>query len=190
MLEVTLAVSVLVAVIMIGLLISIGNERQRRAIEAMSDRLNEWALGDLQIKREMVAREIQINDPIKWLDDMAQKATGVSPGVQGPVRVYDNPKAIQVPIKGNRAMVFSPVEPRRLRKLSKQSSSSSEQMKGEPAILGRRPGKAPAHELSALNAGVFFDLEVDKVWRELANQPLDANRLWVYEIEPPGAKVG
>lgn len=58
MLEVVLAISVLAAVVVVGLLISIGNERQRKAIELLREDLRSWALGDLEIKRETASREI------------------------------------------------------------------------------------------------------------------------------------
>jgi len=76
MLEVALAVSVLAAVILIGVLISIGNERQRRALEELRSDLRQWALGDLEIKREKAVREIQIIDPLAWLRDVTRRVTG------------------------------------------------------------------------------------------------------------------
>ena len=45
MLEVVLAISVLAAVVVVGVLISIGNERQRKAIEQLRDDVRNWALG-------------------------------------------------------------------------------------------------------------------------------------------------
>ena len=42
--------------------------------------------------------------------------------------------------------------------------------------------KMESYELSALTAGIFFDLEADRVWRMVADRPLNSNRLWLYEF--------
>jgi len=47
------------------------------------------------------------------------------------------------------------------------------------ALLGKNPGKVPAYDASPLNAGVFFDIEADRVWRKFSDQPLGADRLLV-----------
>lgn len=38
------------------------------------------------------------------------------------------------------------------------------------------------YELSALNAGIFFDVEADRVWRMLTDRALKTNQLWLYEF--------
>ena len=48
------------------------------------------------------------------------------------------------------------------------------------AIRGRN--RMQTYELSALNAGIFFDVEADRVWRMLTDRALKANRLWLYEF--------
>ena len=53
------------------------------------------------------------------------------------------------------------------------------------ALLGKNPGKVPAYDASPLNAGVFFDIEADRVWRKFSDQPLGADRLWFYLVDAP-----
>jgi len=38
------------------------------------------------------------------------------------------------------------------------------------------------YELSALNAGIFFDLEAERVWQMVADRPLNSNRLCLYQF--------
>ena len=91
MLEVVLAISVLAAAVVVGVLISIGNERQRKAIEQLRDDVRNWALGDLEIKRETASRDIQIIDPLAWLNDTARKATGEAWELRSIAKVFRQP---------------------------------------------------------------------------------------------------
>jgi hypothetical protein len=187
MLEVTLAVSVIAAVVVVGLLISLGNERQRRALEELNQYVSDWAIGDLRIKRARAAREIQIERPVEWLEEMARLAMGASPALRDVVRVHQNPEAIEVATDGEYILVYSPVEPRRLKRLSKNGGKKGVSLTQETPLLGKKPGRVNAYELSVLNAGVFFDIEADQVWRQITHRPLSAHRLWIYAVEAPWA---
>ena len=184
MLEVALAVSVLAAVIVVGVLISIGNERQRKAIEQLGDDLRNWALGDLEIKREKAAREIEIIDPLAWLHDAARKATGNSWDLRAIATVLEIPEAIVVTASDGGYLMFSPVKPDRVKKLLKAPTRRTETgpLPSEFRAATRGRKKVQAYELSALTAGVFFDLEAERVWRMITERPLKTNRLWLYEF--------
>lgn len=184
MLEVALAISVLAAVIVVGALISIGNERQRKAIAQLRDDLRNWALGDLEIKREKASREIEIIDPLAWLHNAARKATGTAWELRAISKILEQPDAVVVASSNGSYLLFSPEKPSRVRKLLRAPSRSTgtgplpSEMR--TAIRGR--SKMEVYELSPLNAGIFFDLEADRVWRMLTDRPLSANRLWLYEF--------
>jgi hypothetical protein len=64
--EIILAIVVATAVIFFGALISAGNERQRKAIDNLREQTSLWAMQDLRIKRERLAREVHMNDPLGW----------------------------------------------------------------------------------------------------------------------------
>ena len=183
MIEVALAVSVLAAVLMIGAIISIGNERQRRAIEILRMDLRQWALGDLEIKREKAARELNIIDPMRWMDDVARRAIGLSPQLIDVAKVLDIPDAIVVSSERRGYLVFSPVHPSQMPAVIKVLKAQSNGAIPSGILeLTKRRTRARAFELSALNAGVFFDIEADKVWRMVAERPLDSNQVWLYDI--------
>src|SRR3970282_2566299 len=109
MLEVTLAVSVLAAVVVVGVLISVGNERQRQALDKLREDLRNWALGDLEVKRERAAREIQIMDPLAWFRDAARKATGMAWEMRAIAQALEHPEAIVAAPEAGRYLMFSPV---------------------------------------------------------------------------------
>ncbi len=184
MLEVVLAVSVLAAVVVVGVLISIGNERQRKAIEQLRDDVRNWALGDLEIKRETASRDIQIIDPLKWLNDTARKATGEAWELRSIAKVLDNPEAIVVTASDGGYLMFSPVQPDQVKKLLKSPPRRTKTgpLPSEFRMATRGRTKMETYELSALNAGIFFDLEADRVWQMVANRPLNSNRLWLYQF--------
>ena len=184
MLEVVLAISVLAAVVVVGVLISIGNERQRKAIEQLRDDLRSWALGDLEIKRETASREIQIIDPLAWLNDAARKATGGGLELRAIAKVLRNPEAIVVTASDGGYLMFSPVQPNQVKRLLKAPPRRTKTgpLPSEFRLATRGRTKMETYELSALNAGIFFDLEADRVWRMVTDRPLNSNRLWLYEF--------
>jgi hypothetical protein len=184
MLEVVLALSVLAAVVIVGLLISIGNERQRRALDKLREDVRNWALGDLEVKRERAAREIQIMDPLAWFRDATRKATGIAWEMRAVAKVLEQPEAVVVASENGSFLMFSPVRPERVRKMLKAPAGRSQTgpLPSEMRMALRGRSRMETYELSALNAGIFFDLEADRVWRMLTDRPLKSNQLWLYEF--------
>ena len=74
--EIFLGIVVVVAVFFFGVLISIGNERQRKAIDDLREQVVAWAMQDIRIKRENIKREITIENPMAWLNQMVAKVYG------------------------------------------------------------------------------------------------------------------
>jgi hypothetical protein len=184
MLEVALAVSVLAAVVVVGVIISIGNERQRKAIDQLRDDLRNWALGDLEIKREKAVRETEIIDPLAWLHNAARKATGTAWELRSIAKVLEYPEAVVVASTDGSYLMFTPEKPARVRKLLRAPKRNRQTgpLPSEMRIATRGRTKMESYELSPLNAGIFFDLEADRVWRMLTDRPLKVNKLWLYEF--------
>ena len=74
--EIILALVVAVAVIFFGALSSAGNERQRKAIDALREQVVFWVVQDLRIKRERQARDVRVDDPLRWLNNLIAKICG------------------------------------------------------------------------------------------------------------------
>lgn len=180
MTDLLLAVVVVGAVIAFGALISVGNERQRRAIDALHQAYKQWAVQDLRLKRGTVGSQTRIEDIPAWLT----KATSLALGHQISVMDY------QLHLAPIRAIEFRDMEldstmictleaPTRLRRmLRKRRSSLRGELNTNPVTrIGR---KTPAFELSILNAGAMFDVELPIVWNKLTGQVTEADTLWIY----------
>jgi hypothetical protein len=180
--EYLIGTSVLLAVLLLGALISSANERQRKAIDGLREQVEAWAEQDIRIKREKLARQIAIPDPLAWLEKTAAQVLGSAPGlVTAAPWQKDNLTAIIAVCKDGRRLVFTP--------LSRERFLKAVQLKGrgvlaqaETSLLGDKPKDASHYELSVLTSGMFFDIEADQVWLAITAQALPAKRLTIFEI--------
>jgi len=179
--EILLAMVVISAVIFFGALISMGNERQRKAIDGLREQVVLWAVQDLKIKREKLARTVQVPDPLGWLNKHASKACGFELNLQG-LEVIDDPEFLVCTSSDNSVKVaFSPISPAELRRLrkNKQSRLSTFSRKNPVFLL---PRKGNSHQLSVLNGGLMFDLELSLAWKALTGRDFEMSTgLWLYE---------
>jgi len=180
--EIVLTITVVAAVVLVGLVISVGNERQRKALEGVRESLKEWAISDLKIKRALAEREIIVEKPFLWLDRKAGAMLGSVPGIQENVKVIQHPKAIEVEKADGGLLVFSPIAPRVFRKMCGNSRDRNGLLKEGLNLLGKKPQTAEVYEFSALNAGIFFDVELNQVRKRLTGAGLEADRLWMYVV--------
>lgn len=179
--ESILAIVVVVAVIFFGALISAGNERQRKAIDDLREQTALWAMQDLRIKREKLAREVHVDDPLGWLNGIATKVCGYDMNLQV-VEVFDQPRALFCSSSnGGSKVIFSPFSPGDIRHIKRGKHNRLSQFAGRNPLLFL-PRGANIHELTVLNGGHLFDLELSLVWKELTGQNLEpSNLLWIYE---------
>jgi hypothetical protein len=179
--EIILAIVVASAVIFFGALISMGNERQRKAIDNLREQVILWAVQDLKIKREHLARTVQVPDPLVWLNKTASKVCGYDLKLQI-LEKFDEPQSLVCTSgDGNARVVFSPLSPTEIRRLKRGKQNQLTQFVGHNPLFFL-PRGVNVHELSLLNGGHFFDLELSLVWKELTGQRLDhINRLWMFE---------
>lgn len=178
--EIFLAIVVASAVIFFGALISMGNERQRRAIDGLREQVVLWAVQDLKIKREHLAQTVQVPDPLGWLNKTASKISGYDMKLQV-LEIYEEPQAL-VCCDGNTRVIFSPLSPVDIRRIKRGEQSRLSQFAGQNLLLN--PSKdVNIHELSVLNSGYLFDLEVALVWKSLVNQSIkNTERIWMYHF--------
>jgi hypothetical protein len=179
--EILLAAVVAFAVIFFGALISMGNERQRKAIDGLREQVVLWAVQDLKIKREHLAQTVQVPDPLGWLNKTASKLFGYDLKLQV-LEIFEEPQAL-VCTSGNGSIrvVFSPLSPTDIRRIkSGKQNRLSQFAEQHPLLL--LPRNLSAHELSVLNGGHLFDLELSLAWKALAGRDLEMEtRLWMYE---------
>jgi len=180
--EIMLAIVVGVAVIFFGALISLGNERQRKAIDNLREQVVQWAIQDLRIKRERLVRDVHIDDPLGWFNKVATKAYGYDMNLQM-VEAIDNPGVIICDVEGGSGKVFfTPLSPGEIRAMKRTKHNRLSQYADRNPLLSL-PRDVTAFECSVLNNGILFDLELPLAWKGLTgNEFGEKGLLWMYMI--------
>ena len=179
--EIILAIVVGLAVIFFGALISMGNERQRKAIDALCEQVVLWAIQDLRIKRERLARDVRIDDPIGWLNRIATKFCGYKLNLQV-VEAFDNPQALICSANGESKVIFSPLSPNEIHRMSYDKRNKLSQYSNRNPLMVSSQ-KMESFEISVLNNNISFDLELPIVWKRLTDQDLgQTERIWLYLV--------
>lgn len=175
------AILVLGAVIFFGALISAGNECQRKALEGIREQTAQWAMQDLRLKREKLARDVKVDDPVAWLNQIAAKVYGKNLDLSVS-ESFNNPQVLVCISKDGKKLAFSPVSPGEIHRM--YSAHKNKLMRiGNTNPLWALPKKAIHNEASILNSGLYFDLELSIVWESQAGFSCGSlERLWTYEI--------
>ena len=179
--EIILALVVVIAVIIFGALISIGNERQRRAIDKLREQVVMWAIQDLRIKREKLAREVKVDDPLVWLNRVVVKVTGDNLVLEVD-ESFDEPHALVCRTGDGGRVVFTPLSPAALRQKAQGNHARLAQVAVHNPLLSL-PRGTHKNEISVLNGGMLFDLELPIAWKALTGQQVEhIDRLWFYSL--------
>jgi hypothetical protein len=180
--EIILAIVVAVAVIFFGALISMGNERQRKAIDELREQVGSWAIQDLKIKRNHMSSEIVINDPLIWFNQVTAKYFGSNLDMQF-IEKFDNPSClIFLSRNTGSTIVFSFLSAKEVQ-LLKNSKQGKLSQYGEQNPLITLPHQVESFEMSVLNCGVLFDLELSLAWKMLTGIDIgQAKSLWLYKF--------
>ena len=181
MTETILAITILFSLVILGGLISIGNERQRKAIDRISTHAEAWAIEDLRLKRGQIEGSISIEDPVGWLSTAASRVLGRQVRLNL-IEILDNPTAISCidEISGE-AVLFSLLSPKELHTLSKEKRSELSKRGAQHPLVPLQTGIEPI-EMNILNAGVRFDLEIPIVWQIFTKEEINREKLWEYSI--------
>ena len=169
--ELLLALAVITAVIIFGALISLGNERQRRAIDELREQAVLWAIQDLRIKREHLAREVRVDDPLGWLNQMIARVAGHNMGLTVS-EFFDNPQVLVCTAGDSRKVALSLASPKDVLRYQ-QASKSKLSRAGNVHPLMSLPRNVEVVELSMLNGGLLFDLELEIAWRGLTGRQIN-----------------
>lgn len=179
--DVMLAVLVPGAVIFFGALISLGSERQRRAIDALRGQVVLWAIQDLRLKREHLAREVKVDDPLGWLNRLVSKAWGSEAHLQV-VEAHEHPQALVCASHNARRVIFSPLSPAEIRAWKRTRKGRLGRFTNGNPLLDL-PRGVQILEFSILNGGMSFDLELPLAWKGLTGQTHDQiERIWMFQF--------
>ncbi len=180
--EIILAVVVASAVIFFGALISMGNERQRKAIDYLREQAVLWALQDIKIKREHLAQAVQVPDPLRWLSQVAGRMLGQEVSLQILETFQETQSIVCANTSEDHKIIFTTISPVEIKNLaSGRQARLSSYANGNPVLS--LPKKVVCHEFTVLNCGYMFDLEFPLAWRKLTGWSAEnRDRLWVYLI--------
>jgi len=178
--EIILALVVVIAVIIFGALISMGNERQRRALDGIREQTALWASQDLRLKREKLAREVKVDDPVKWLNMVITRACGESLDLTV-TEICDAPQTLVCLDENSRRVVVSLASPADIRRMKRERKNKlSRVSNGHP--LFNLSQKVEQIEISILNGGILFDLELPIAWEMLSSRKAASiDKVWVYQ---------
>ena len=177
--EMILASVVMIAVIIFGALISMGNERQRRALDGIREQTALWASQDLRLKREKLAREVKVEDPLKWLNTVVTKACGESLDLTV-TEVFDTPQTLVCMDKNSRRVVVSLASPGEIRRVKRERKNKLLGVSNGHPLLNL-PQRVEQVEISILNGGILFDLELPVGWEMLSGGKITSiDKVWVY----------
>ncbi len=179
--EIILAIVVASAVIFFGALISMGNERQRKAIDNLREQVVLWAVKDLQIKREKLAREVRVDDPLNWFSNVVAKTCNFD-GTLQVLEVFDGPRAMVCAYPDiDKNIILTPFSPDMVRRVAREKNSRISKFADRNPLLNL-PRNVSIKEISVLNGGYLFDLELPLAWKGLTGQDVpQMDRIWVYE---------
>lgn len=180
--EILLAIVVASAVIFFGALISMGNERQRKAIDGLREQVVLWAVQDLKIKRKHLEQTVQVPDPLDWLCTITNQLLGHKVDLQLVDNVGFSNTIICVSTTMDKSFIFTTVAPSEIRFLRTMKRSRISRGTNNNPLLSLPPHIKP-YEFSSLNSGLFFDHELDSVWKKMTNTGTSGNiRLWLYIV--------
>jgi len=181
--ELLLTVAVVASVIFFGALITRGNERQRRAIEKLHTAYKQWAVHDLRIKRGVASHQIKIEDLTSWLKKITSQAFGHET-IALEYYKHESPLvSVEFQDASTGSIVVCTLEsPGEVKKLLKKKRPTiAGDLRSNPIFrLGK---KTLAIELSMLNAGVMFDIELPVAWSLLTGHQTASETLWAYILD-------
>lgn len=181
--ELLLTVAVVASVVFFGALITRGNERQRRSIDKLHTAYKQWAMHDLRIKRGVAGSQIKIDDLTAWLKKVTTQAFGRETIVLDYYRHESPIVSIEFhdAFSGNTVVCAfeSPAEVKQI--LKKKRPTIAGDLRVNPIF--RFGKKTPTIELSLLNAGMLFDLELPVAWDALTGRQTEAGTLWAYVLD-------
>ena len=177
--EIILALVVVIAVIIFGALISMGNERQRRALDGIREQTALWASQDLRLKREKLAREVKVDDPVKWLNLVVTRACGESLDLTV-TEVFDKPQTLVCMDENSKRVTISLASPTDIRRMKRVRKNKLIGMSNSHPLLNL-PQKIEQVEISILNGGILFDLELPIAWEMLSGMKITGiGKVWAY----------
>jgi hypothetical protein len=180
--EIMLAIIVVAAVVFFGALISMGNERQRKAIDNLREQLVLWSMQDLRIKHEKLARDIRVDDPLGWFNKVAGRVCGCNLNLQV-IESFEYPRLLLCTAgNGEEKIIFTPHSPGEISSMRQAKHNRLDKYADRNPLLSL-PRGVTQYECSVLNSGMTFDLELPLAWRGLTGSDgAEMSIMWMYRF--------
>ncbi|HNC47201.1 MAG TPA: hypothetical protein PLU80_23715 [Acidobacteriota bacterium] len=178
--EILLAIVVASAVIFFGALISMGNERQRRAIDSLREEIVRWSEQDLLIKREKLSLVVQVPDPLNWFGRLASKVAGMNLNLYQ-AELHENINVLSFLVENtSERVLFTTSSPADIRRLNaKEKRDQLHDVTVNP--LHSLPRNVMIRRISLGNGGFMFDLQFPLAWKALTGkEPEQGKEVWLY----------
>jgi len=172
-----LGTATLLAVLLLGAVLTLYNSRQAAALQEMETVLGDWYLMQAAERREQRRKEIHIADPLGWVTEQ----TGVTVTVVE--RTLTDPPAVELLTDHpSYRLVISPLSPRQLRAALKplEVKKNGRAASLVDPLLGR---KFEAVDRSIANSGEWFDIEAGLAGRAFGVDWGEPKRLWFYAVK-------
>ncbi len=178
--EILLAIVVASAVIFFGALISMANERQRKAIDGLREQVILWAIQDLKIKRKHLEHTTQIANPLDWLNKVSSNTCGHNLKLLS-IESTEDPRIIKC-CRGesDSYVVFTTLSPTEIQRIRKEKQNRLSNYTSFGSLISSI-GKLQVLEISILNSDIYFDYEFELAWEKITGQKAEnSDRFWMY----------
>lgn len=172
-----LGIATLLAVLLLGAILTLYNSRQAAALREMEQVLSDWYLMQVAERREKQRQAVRVDDPLAWLGRHAGLTlTAVE-------RKQEAAQAISFLTDNATRLVVSPLSPDRLKAALKPLEARNGKVANlvDP-LLGRHPRRVQVEERSILNGGKWFDIEAGQVGKALGVDWGEPTRLYFYRV--------
>lgn len=178
--EIILAIVVASAVIFFGALISMGNERQRRAIDSLHEEITRWSEQDLLIKREKLSLVVEVPKPLNWFSQLASKVAGLNLNLYQ-AELLENTNVLSFLVENtSERVLFTTSSPADIRRLNaRKSRTQLHDLIVNPLLS--LPRNATIRKISLGNGGFMFDLQFPLAWKALTGKEHEQGKeVWLY----------
>lgn len=178
--EILLAIVVASAVVFFGALISMGNDRQKKAIDSLREEVVMWAEQDLRMKRGRLSLEIRVDDPVAWFSQLATHVLDMNTHLTL-LEISDNRDVVTFNAGDHsRLVMFSTLSPTDIRRLKSEHHRKHLNSANDNPLLSL-PRQTVAKKITIVNGGFLFDLEFPLAWKAIKGQDIGSfEQVWMY----------
>lgn len=130
-----------------------------------------------------------MDDPLGWFNQIAVKMSRMNFSLRLVEAIGELGVLVFASEDGLNRVVFSNTSPDELRRLKRSRNGKLSKYANNNPLFSLS-SHATAYEISVLNGGVFFDLELPKAWKALTGKTLNSIEcIWMYVQKGDGVST-